>query len=178
MGLAFCSSTPGVTSTRTTDAHEVGAVTGQGDGGEAAERHADDRGRVGRQGLDGDRDVDRVRLGPEGAVVAAVGVAVVRQVEGHQGPVERQRDRVPRVGVLRAAVQEDELRRAVAPHQGAQLPARLHLRPDPAHDRRPVVGEPELPGVVLEVGELVVGHPVGHGGTVRHPRRRFRGLPG
>ena len=47
-------------------------------------------------------------------------------------PAEREHDRVPRVRVLRAAVEEHELRRSVAPHERADRRGRRVPRPRPA----------------------------------------------
>ena len=58
-------------------------------------------------------DVDR-------AVAAAVGVPVAGEVDGDERAAQRHGDGVPRVRVLRAAVQEHELGLAVAPHERAQ----------------------------------------------------------
>ena len=65
-----------------------------------------------------------VGLEADDALAAAVGVAVAGEVEGDERPPERHRHRVPGVRVLRAAVEEHELGRAVAPHQRAQAPVR------------------------------------------------------
>ena len=81
------------------------------------------------------------------------------QVDGDERTVERQRDGVPGVGVLRAAVDQHELGRRLAPHQGADPSRRPDVDECPADQRRAVVGDAELGGVVGEVGELVVRHP-------------------
>ena len=63
-------------------------------------------------------------------VGAAVGVAVAGQVDGQQRPAEGQGDGVPGVGVLRPAVDQDELGRPVgAPEQAATPCGRARPRP-------------------------------------------------
>lgn len=80
---------------------------------------------------------------------------MAREVDGNERPVQQQGDPVPGVGVLGAAVQQDDLGRAVAPGQQAQPPARRHLDKLPA--REPAVpGAAELPGLLVQEGELVV----------------------
>ena len=81
------------------------------------------------------------------------------QVDGDERTVEGERHGVPGMGVLRPAVDEDELRRRRTPYEGADPPRRRDVDERPAHCRRTVVGDPELGGVVGEVGELVVRHP-------------------
>ena len=97
------------------------------------------------------------------------------QVDGDERATERQRDRVPRVGVLGAAVDEHHRRRPVAPHERAHLPAALDGHRLPPHDRRALVGDAELGGVVGEHAELVVGHPFGR--LLGHYRPSWRATP-
>jgi hypothetical protein len=54
------------------------------------------------------------------------------------------------------AVQQDQFRVAVLPHQRAQPPAGGHLGEGPPHDRRTAEAQPELRGVLTEQPELVV----------------------
>ena len=107
---------------------ELGVGVGQRDGGHAAERHADDRLGVRRQRADR-RSRRRSALSCDGerAVASAVGVAVAGKVDRDERAAQRQRHRVPRVRVLRAAVQEHELGIGVAPDERAQVPAGLDL---------------------------------------------------
>ncbi len=97
--------------------------------------------------------------GPSG-VSGAIRVAVPGQVDGHQGPVQRHRHRVPGMGVLGAAVQQDQLRVPVLPHQRAEPPPGATS----AKTRRTAGGrverQAELRGVLIEHPELVV---VSHG---------------
>ena len=97
---------------------------------------------------------------------AAVGVAVAREVDRHQGPVQRQGDGVPRVGVLGAAVEQHELGWGLSPHERGEMATLRHLDALATHGRRALVGDPVLGGVVLEVGELVVGDALDHGRVV------------
>ena len=96
-------------------------------------------------------------------LAGAVGVAVTGQVDGEQRPTEGQRDRVPRVRVLRAAVEEHELRLTAPPSQRAERSTDLDLDPLPRHDGRTVERQPVLGGVLVEVRELVVGDALDHG---------------
>ena len=138
----------------------------------APERHADHRVGLGGQPL----DALRHRLGQVvravGAVVPPARVAVSRQVEGHERPVQGQGDGVPRVRVHRRAVEEDELRRpdVGAPHERAEGPAARQRHVLPSYARRPGPREPELGGVLLEQAELVVRGRV-HGAHHRGGRR-------
>ena len=135
-------------------------MVGQRDRGHAAERHADDGLRVGRQRPDRHRDVLGVGLAtPTMPFAAAVGVAVAGEIERDQRAAERHRHGVPGVRVLRTAVQEDELGIGVAPDQRAQATARLHLHRLAPDGGRAVVGKPELLGVLVEHRELVVRDP-------------------
>ncbi len=143
-------------------AHRLGMGAGQGDGGGAAERHPDDQACIGRQPGDDQGDVLGHGGGVEHLGVAGpVGVAVPGQVDGHEGPVEGQRHRVPGVGVLAAAVKEHCFGRSRPPYQRAHRSARFDLDELPPHRGRAVPGQPDLAGVLLEHGELVVGDVVG-----------------
>ena len=68
------------------------------------------------------------RLRPS-AGAARVGVAVAREVDGDERPVEGEGDGVPRVGVLRPAVDEDQLGFGRPPHQRADPAAVGAARP-------------------------------------------------
>ena len=65
-----------------------------------------------------DRHVAGEVVDGPGTVAAAVGMAVSREVDGEQGPSERERDAVPGVSVLGATVEQHELGVRVAPRQG------------------------------------------------------------
>ena len=78
-----------------------------------------------------------------------------RAPEGH-------RHRVPGVGVLGTTVQQDQLRRSLSPHEGAEAPAGAHLHRCSADGGRAVVREAELLRVLVEQPELVVGHAITH----------------
>ena len=139
--------------------HELGRDRGERDGGEPAERHADHPTRVRGQLTDGDGDVGRERLRCDltaGRLVRAVGVTVPRQVDRDQGTVDRHRDRVPGVRVLRAAMEEHVLGFFGAPHQRAELATVTQLDEHAPDRRRTVVGKPELFRVLVEQTELVV----------------------
>ena len=127
----FSPSTPGVTSTSTTERTNSGATAVSAIGGEPAERHADHTACIRRQLSDRDRDVGRERLRRDltaGGLVRTVGVTVPGQVDRDQRPVDRHRHRVPGVRVLRAAVEEHVLGIFGAPHQRADLAAVGKLR--------------------------------------------------
>ena len=100
---------------------QVRSLRGQADRRGAAERHADDAAGGGRHRLEERRH--RLGILPRAvvAVVAAIRVPMAGQVDRHRRTVERQHDRVPGVGVLRAAVEEDELGLALAPAQVREL---------------------------------------------------------
>ena len=118
--------------------------------------------RLRRQLADRGGDVGGVAPHAEAAVGRSVGVAVTRQVDRHERSSERHRHGVPGVGVLGAAVQQHELGRRLTPHERAEPATRRHLDLGPPDDRRAVVGESELLGVLVEEPELVVGDPVDH----------------
>ena len=91
---------------------------------------------------------------------APVGMPVAGQVYGDEGPAQGEADRVPGVGVLRPAVEEDYLGTppvGVAPHERAEAPPGLDLDGAPLHTGRAAPGEPVLLGVLTEQAELVVG---------------------
>jgi len=81
---------------------------------------------------------------------------VAGQVDRDERPAERERDRVPRVCVLRTTVEEHELGRPVAPHERAQHVAGTDLDASALHNGWPVVGEADLLGILAEHSELVV----------------------
>jgi hypothetical protein len=146
-------------------ADQVRRLGGERDGREPAEGHAD--GRPGGRGErpDGRRDIGRVAVRVQRAlrtVAGTIRVAVPGEVDGHQGTVQRHRHRVPGMGVLGTAVQQDQLRVPVLPHQRAQPPPLAHVGEGAPHGRRPVEGQPVLGGVLVEQSELVVLHPFGH----------------
>src|SRR5208337_1075453 len=69
------------------------------------------------------------------------------------------------MGVLGSAVQQDQFRVPVLPHQRAQSPAAghgVHVGEGPPHCRRAVKGQAVLCGVLVEQPELVVVDPAGH----------------
>ena len=68
------------------------------------------------------------------AIRAPVGVPVSREVDRDERPAEQEGDPVPGVGVLGAAVDEDQLGRAAAPDQHAQAPAIRDVQRLAAHD--------------------------------------------
>ena len=108
-------------------------------------------------GLD-DRGVLR---GPVRVVGAVRGMAMTRKVEGDEWTVERERDRVPGVSILCAAVHEHELGRRRPPHQRADGAA-TRVDRHAAHDRRFGPGNPELGRVLGEQREFVVQRGTGH----------------
>ena len=83
-------------------------------------------------------------------------MSVPGEVDGHERPIERERDGVPRVGVLRAAVEQDEFRCPRAPHERAEVAAVAHRRLDPADGWLPAPGDAVLLGILLEHRHLVV----------------------
>ena len=161
--------------------HQVRPLLAQHDSRQPTKAHAhDDRGR-GREGVDGvcyvGRRGDWVHHGRcRGCRV--VRVAVARQVDGHEWQAERQGDRVPRVRVLRAAVQQDYLGSRVAPDQRGDLAVVGAGQSDrlATHLRRLVVRDAMLLSILVEHGELVVGHaqPAQGSGTAA-PRQHERG---
>ena len=113
--------------------HELRRVLGEGQRRQPAERHADDGPGLGRQRAD--------HLGHVGGVAGRRRASRCGppsewpwpgQVDGDQRPSEGHGDGVPRVGVLGAAVEEDQLGRAVAPHQRAEPAAGVDGRRTPA----------------------------------------------
>jgi len=83
---------------------------------------------------------------------------VAGEVDRHQRHAERERDRVPRVRVLRAAVQQDDLRRraGVAPQERAQLPPVGQVDVPALDRRRARPRESDFLGVLVQEPELVV----------------------
>ena len=161
--------------------HQVRPLLAQHDSRQPTKAHAHDHRGRGREGVDGvcyvGRRGDRVHHGRcRGCRV--VRVAVARQVDGHEWQAERQGDRVPRVRVLRAAVQQDYLGRRVAPDQRGDLPVVGAGQSDrlATHLWRLVVRDPVLLSILVEHGELVVGHaqPAQGSGTAA-PRQHERG---
>ena len=88
--------------------------------------------RLGRERADRDLERDRVLGGPVRVVVAVRRVPVAGQVERDERPVERERDGVPGVRVLRAAVDQHQLGFTVAPDERADLLAAAHVDRDPS----------------------------------------------
>ncbi len=90
--------------------HQLRRLHRQRERSQPAERHPDDGARVrcAARGIDG-RDRARVLGGVVRVVVPPVGVAVAREVDREEGTVERERDGVPGVRVLGAAVQQHQL---------------------------------------------------------------------
>ncbi len=139
--------------------------------GHPAERHADDDTSGGSVVRDGDGDIVGEVHRAVGAIGAPARVAVARQVDGEDGSAQGEGDRVPRVGVLRAAVHEHHLHRVGAPSERADLPRRTrrgivtigHGGGDSAYRRQLGHHEPELLDVLVEQTELVVG---AHGFTM------------
>ena len=78
------------------------------------------------------------------------------QVDGDERSVERHRNGVPRVRVLRAAVEEHVLRVVGAPHKRADTPTVGQRHALAANGRWTVVRQPELLRVLVEQPELVV----------------------
>ena len=161
--------------------HQVRPLLAQHDSRQPTKAHAHDDGGRGREGVDGvcyvGRRGDRVHHGHcRGCRV--VRVAVARQVDGDEWQDERQGHRVPRVRVLRAAVQQDYLGRRVAPDQRGDLPVVGAGQSDrlATHLWRLVVRDPVLLSILVEHGELVVGHaqPAQGSGTAA-PRQHERG---
>ncbi len=104
-----------------------------------------------------------------GTVGAPARMAVAGKVDREQRPAERERDRVPGVGVLGPAVQQDELRRLGTPTQGADRAPGGFVddRLDALDDRRRIGIEVELGDVLVEQPELVVV--VGRIDRLTHP---------
>ncbi len=72
------------------------------------------------------------------------------QVDGQERSVQGQSHGVPRVGVLPATVEEDQLRRRIAPHQCTDPAPGCHLQCFPAHGGRGVERQPDFLGVLVE----------------------------
>src|SRR5262249_14917302 len=101
---------------------------------------------------------DRVLGGPVRMVFTMRRMAVTGQIERDKGTAERQCDRVPRVRVLRTAVDEHRFGIAVAPDQRADLLPVPHLDRRAFDMRIAAPLDPELLRVLGEQCELVVGH--------------------
>ena len=161
--------------------HQVRPLLAQHDSRQPTKAHAHDDGGRGREGVDGvcyvGRRGDRVHHG-RCCGCCVVRVAVARQVDGDEWQAERQGDRVPRVRVLRAAVQQDYLGSRVAPDQRGDLAVVGAGQSDrlATHLRRLVIRDPVLLSILVEHGELVVGHaqPAQGSGTAA-PRQHERG---
>ena len=150
---------PGVTSTSTTRRTRSGCVVGQRDRGQPAERHA--RPRPGRRarGPGSPRATSAaLRRTPRLPSRGPVGVAVAGQVDGHERAGRGPCATVSQVWAFWAPpCSEHQLGRRVAPHQRARAGGRGPTSTSSRADRRrPVVGEPELLGVLVEEPELVV----------------------
>ena len=156
--------------------HELGRMVGQSQRRDAAERHPDDATRVGRQLGDHGGEVAPVGGGRDGAVGPAVGVAVAGQVDGEERAAERERDGVPGVRVLRAAVHQHQLGLpgAGAPEQAGHRAAGVHLDLDALDVGRAVIGDAVFGGVLVEQAELVVGNQPRHATSVPYARRASR----
>ena len=100
---------------------------------------------------------------------------MAREVQRDERPAEGQRDRVPGVRVLRAAVNQHELGFTVAPDERADLLAASHVDSDPRDRRIAAPRDVELGGVLPEQAELVVGHGGSRpqGARPVQPRRPF-----
>ena len=142
MGVAFSSFTPGVMSTRTSERTSSGAcdVSAMADGRRATSPPR--RGPGGQLG-DHDRQVAAVLRRSKRAVGPPVGVAMAGEVHGDQGPAQRQRHRVPGVGVLGAPVEQDELGLAL-PHTRLRRRARGRPRRRRAGRGRTIEGDAVL----------------------------------
>ena len=100
---------------------------------------------------------------PCGPLTRPVGMAVTGQVDGHQRAAQRHGHRVPGVGVLRSAVNQDQLRIASTPDQSTQPPTGLDLDELASHLRWPDIGQAELGSILVEQPELVVLDAFDHG---------------
>ena len=87
-----------------------------------------------------------------------------RQVEREGIATERDDDAVPRVGVLSAAVEEDELGRTAPPADGAQRLAAGECQLFPSRAERSGPVDAHLGGVLGNEGEFVVWLGVIRGG--------------
>jgi hypothetical protein len=83
---------------------------------------------------------------------------VAGQVDGQERAPERQRHRVPRVGVLGPAVDEHDFGRPVAPHEAAHRAPAGEVDLRATDGRRAVPGEPCLFRVLVQHPELVRVH--------------------
>src|SRR5262249_8654206 len=121
-------------------------------------------------------------LRPVRMVVAVCRVTVTGKVDRDERQPESEGHRVPGVRVLRAAVDEDEIRSAGTPHQRAEASAG-GVDLDPADVGRAGPGDTEFLGVLVEQRELVVRRGCDHGRSRPHtarsvqPVRPFLHLP-
>jgi hypothetical protein len=166
--------------------HEDGATTevrtlrGQADRRGPAERHTDDTTGGGRYRLQERGHRLGVLPGSVVAVVAPVGAPVPGQVDGHGRAAQGEHDGVPRVRVLRPAVQEDELRFARTPTQVGERLSRGQGEGFSGDDRLSRERDVPFGCVLAEQRELVVlvriqcvpqrGHGAGSG-SVATPAR-------
>ena len=90
------------------------------DRGQPAHRHADQRAWLRWQAFEPFADRDGARGRMVVPVLTPIRMAVSRQVDGDKRPVQGHGHGIPRVRVLPAAVQEDQLRRVGSPHQPAE----------------------------------------------------------
>ena len=157
----------GVHAGRDVDQHdgadEVRVRVGEREGGHTAERHANDGARLRRERGDRGGDVVRVRAHVEAAVRAGVRVSVSGKVDRDERTTQRERNSVPGVGVLAAAVEEDQLSRSFAPDQAAEMATVAAVDTPARHRRWTVVWDAELRRVLVEHRHLVVRHPLSHG---------------
>ena len=146
-------------------ADEVGCFFGQGDGGQAAERHSHDGLGRGSDLTNGDGHIGGVAPGvqlPLGKFAGAVGMTVPGQVDSHQRTVKGHGHGVPGVGVLGSAVEKYQFRFTALPDQSTQLAPAGHVHRDAPHDGRFVEGQSEFRGVLVEQSELVVLDAIRH----------------
>lgn len=142
--------------------HEFGVQVGQRNGHQSAVGHGHQWHWGSDEFVQRRRHVAGVFEDRAGTEERGVGVSVVRQVHGHQGPVEGQGQSVEGVGILGAAVDQDQLGRTIAPHESADLSKSLY-RDEAASHARSGTTESPLVEVLVEIPELVV---VAHDGIV------------
>ncbi len=139
-------------------AHELRMTTGQRDGRDPSERHADHGRRLGGQPADdGSHVIGHGRGLERFHCLRPVGVSMAGEVDGQQRPIEGQCHRVPGMGVLPTPVQQDQLRADRTPHQRTEPSTGGDLDGLAADGRCPLPLEPGLAGVLRKHGELVVG---------------------
>ena len=128
---------------------------------EPTERHPDNRDCMGRELRHNNGEVVGEVHRCVRAVLTPTRVSVTSKVNSHQGDTEVERDRVPRVCILGAAVHQHELRIARTPHQRADVTSRrgggIDLDVDSTNLRWRVERERVLRRVFVEEGEFVVG---------------------